>query len=246
MEAKDTFKKQETRIIPEQVPPRFYAQHLKPYEFLKNELAGRRVLELGCGDGYGLFYLAKITSGAVGIDYEEEVILQARNKYRKANLNFLCMSATELGFKDNSFDVACSFQVIEHIAENKLMLYLSEIKRVLRAGGRFYLSTLNLEHNMKSPATYKKNSAHCKEFKLGELKKLLLGVFPSVQVYGLCLAPKHRFYQRLKRIGVFNLFPRRINPVSRFYNRIATGDFTVTTKNLKKASDFICACTKNK
>lgn len=240
------FKKQETRIIPERAPPRFYAQHLKPYEFLKNEAAQRIILELGCGDGYGSFYLARIASRVVGIDYDEEAILRASNKYRKPNLTFLCMNATELGFKDGSFDAVCSFQVIEHIAEDKLTPYLSEIKRVLKAGGRFFLSTLNLEHNMKSPLTYKKNPAHCKEFKLRELKNLLLGAFSSVQIHGLCLSGKHRFYQRLKRIGVFNLLPQRINPVSRFYGKITTGDFMVTAKNLRKASDFICACTKDK
>ncbi|MFH0762961.1 MAG: class I SAM-dependent methyltransferase [Candidatus Omnitrophota bacterium] len=242
---KNNLTKQETRIIPEQAPAKFYAQHLKPYEFLRNDSAGKRVLELGCGDGYGSFYLAKIASRAVGIDYEEKVILQAKNKYRHPNLSFLCMNATNLGFKDNSFDIICSFQVIEHIPENKLMLYLSEIKRVLSPGGRFYLSTLNLEHNMKSPLTYKKNSAHCKEFKVDELKKLLLDIFPAVRIYGLRLAPKHSFYQRLKKIGLLNLLPQRINPVNRFYNRITTEDFIVTAGNLKKASDFICTCTKS-
>lgn len=237
-------KKQETRIIPEETDAKFYAEHLKPYEFVKINAKGKRILEVGCGDGYGSAYLAEAASEVIGIDYEEDVILQAKNKYRVPNLSFLCMDATVLQFKNDSFDLVCSFQVIEHIPEEKLMQYLSEIKRVLKINGEFYLSTLNLDHTMKSPITYKNNLAHCKEFTLVELKELLCGVFSDVEIYGLHLTLKHRFYQRLKKIGIFDFLPDMINPVSRFYNKVTINDFKINSKNLRKAIDFICICRK--
>src|SRR3990167_5258749 len=179
--------KQETRIIPEETAPKFFAQHLIPYEFLRKQAKGKSVLEIGCGDGYGSACLAEAARKVTGVDYEEAVIYQAQNKYRGANLEFARMDAANLQFADNSFDIVCSFQVIEHIPEDALPRYLSEIKRVLKDEGTFYLSTLNLEHSMKSPHTYQKNIAHCREFKLDELKGVLSKIFPRVEIFGLHL-----------------------------------------------------------
>lgn len=236
-------KKQETRIIPEETSQKFYIEHLMPYEFMvKRSIINKQILEVGCGDGYGSAYLAKIADKVTGIDYEEEIIFPAQNKYKAPNLNFLCMDAAKLQFEDNTFDLACSFQVIEHIPEDKILLYLSEIKRVLKHSGEFYLSTLNLSHSIKSPKTYKKNPAHCKEFRLPELKELLLKVFPVIEIYVVHLTAKHSFYQRLKRVGIFNFLPKAINPVNQFYSRMTTADFQITTDNIAKAIDFICVC----
>lgn len=236
-------KKEETRIIPEEIPQKFYIEHLMPYDFMvKRGIINKQILEVGCGDGYGSAYLAKIADKVTGVDYEEEIIFPAQNKYKAPNLNFLCMDATKLHFEDNTFDLVCSLQVIEHIPEDKILLYLSEIKRVLKKGGEFYLSTLNLIHSIKSPKTYKKNPAHCKEFRLPELKELLLKVFPVIEIYGLHLTAKHNFFLRLKKIGIFNFLPKAISPVTKFYNQITTADFQITTSNLTKAIDFICVC----
>lgn len=237
-------KKQETRIVPEEVPPKFYAEHLKPYEFLSAKAAGKKILEIGCGDGYGAYYLAQAAQEVTGIDYENEVILRAQDKYKSSNLKFITMEATDLRFEDGAFDIICSFQVIEHIPEENLPRYLSEIRRALKDNGSFYLSTLNLAHNMKSPVTYKKNQAHCKEFRLPELKGLLSSFFSGIEIYGLQLSRQHNFYQFLKKAGILNFLPAGINPVGRFYNNITTGDFRITAGNLGKAIDFICICKK--
>mgnify|MGYP001572009835 CR=1 FL=1 len=227
--------KPETRIVPEAVPPKFFAEHLKAYEFIKDSVKGKNVLEVGCGDGYGAAYLADMASEVTAVDYDQGIIAAARAKYSRANLKFLSMEAGALRFEDNSFDIVCSFQVIEHIPEAAIGRYLSEIKRVLRPQGSFYLSTLNLEHAVKSPKTYKKNPAHCREFALDELKGLLLNEFPNIDIYGLHLTPRHRFYQRLKKIGL---------PVTGFYDSITTADFQITARNVRRAISFICVCGK--
>ncbi|MEK6568342.1 MAG: class I SAM-dependent methyltransferase [Candidatus Omnitrophota bacterium] len=238
--------KPETRIIPEEVAPKFFAEHFKVYEFLKAKAAGKTVLEVGCGDGYGAAYLADTASEVTAVDYDDGVIAAARAKYSRANLKFISMEAGALCFEDNSFDIVCSFQVIEHIPEAAIGRYLSEIKRVLGPQGYFYLSTLNLEHAVKSPKTYKKNPAHCKEFVLTELQVLLSSEFPRVKIYGLFLTLKHHFYQRLKKIGLFNFLPLCLNPVNRFYGAITTADFKVTANNLRRAISFICVCGKHR
>ncbi|MFH1772512.1 MAG: class I SAM-dependent methyltransferase [Candidatus Omnitrophota bacterium] len=236
--------KPETRIIPEDVPPKFFAKHFKPYEFMAESARGKKVLEIGCGDGYGSFYLSKYASEITGIDYEEEIILTAKNKYRKDNLNFKCMDTGSLEFNDKEFDIICSFQVIEHIPEGKLINFLKEVKRVLKETGKFYVSTLNVEYDMKPNSQYRKNPAHCKEFNFVELESLLREVFTDIEFCGLHLTKKHTVYQRLKKIGLDKLLPYAINPVKRFYSSVTTEDFVISKDKLNKAIDFICLCIK--
>ncbi|MFA4842656.1 MAG: class I SAM-dependent methyltransferase [Candidatus Omnitrophota bacterium] len=227
--------KQETRITPQNSPPKFLAQHLKPYELVREKARGRRVLEIGCGDGYGCAYLAQVAQEIIGIDYCLETILKAEQKYKAGNIAFRCMEATSLDFQDNSFDIICSFQVIEHIPQAQLAQYLREAKRVMKDNGGFYLSTLNLLNAMKPGQAYIKNPAHCGEFTLPELKTLLTGVFPHVQIYGLYLSPKHRFFQLLKKIGIL---------IDGFYNKVTTRDFRIARLKPGQPIDFICFCKK--
>lgn len=237
--------KPETRIIPGDVPPKFFAQHLKAYEFVSGLVKGKKVLEIGCGDGYGSYYLAEHAQSVIGVDYDIDTITHAHTKYVRPNLAFMREDATRLKFENKLFNVVCSFQVIEHIPEDLLASYLSEIRRVLKDGGLFCLSTPNLEHVMKSAAKYKKNPAHCREFRLEELRGFLSRNFSSVEIYGLHLTPRHRFYLKLKKLGLCNFIPASMNPVQRFYRAISTHDFIIASDNLKTAIDFYCVCAKS-
>src|SRR3989338_1356717 len=128
-------------INPEEESPRFVAKHLSAYYFA-GRFAEGSVLELGFGDGYGASLLAETAKDVTGIDLFQKNVDLASSKYKRPNLKFFKMSATALDFSSCSFDLAVSFQVIEHIPQNELPQYLSEIKRVLKAGGKTCLSTL--------------------------------------------------------------------------------------------------------
>lgn len=232
-------------IIPEQANRKFYHQHLYPYYLVKKEVKDKVMLDIGFGDGHGSNYLAEVAREVTGIDCEEENVEPARNKYKKDNLKFKFMSGTELSFQDETFDIVCSFQVIEHIKEALLLNYLSEISRVLKPGGVYYVSTLNKEVSMKPGQPYNKNPYHEKEFNAVEFQELLSKVFPRIELYGLHPARKHRFFQKLKKIGLLKPLPKCVNPLEHFYNNISLQDFEISKNNLRKSLDLICICRKS-
>ena len=231
-------------LIPEEHDPRFVAQHLSAYALTRPYAAGKRVLEVGFGEGYGSSYLAEVAGEVVGIELAPGNIPRAQAKYPRPNLRFEQMDATHPAFPDGSFDVACSFQVIEHIPEGQLLAYASEIFRVLTPSGLCVISTLNLAHNMKPGKSYQKLIYHEKEFTAPELQALLARVFPVVELYGLHLTWRHRFFQRLKKWGLDRLGPAASNPVAQFFARASVRDFRVLRDVSPAALDLYALCRK--
>ena len=234
----------ECGIIPEETDARFLSQHLSAYTFTRQFCRGKRVLEVGFGDGFGSNYLAEVAEDVTGIDLAPGNIPRASAKYPRPNLRFLQMEGEQLSFPDDSFDVIGSFQVIEHIPEPQLPAFLTGIRRVLKPDGVCCLSTLNLEHNMKPGRPYEKLRFHEKEFTATELQSLLTRFFHSVELYGLYMTPRHAVYQRLKRWGLMNWGPARINPVARFYDSMTVDAFQTNRGASRSALDLIAVCRK--
>ncbi|MBI4282444.1 MAG: class I SAM-dependent methyltransferase [Chloroflexi bacterium] len=153
--------------------------------FAREFVSGREVLEIGCGYGYGADNLSESASSMVAVDIAEEHILYCRAKYGRDNLDFLQADGLRLPFRDDSFDVVLSFQVMEHIEPRNVLEYLSEIRRVLRRGGIFLVATPNSRMRLL-PFQRPWNPEHKKEYKDSELGGLLGRVFERVKVYGLC------------------------------------------------------------
>ena len=231
-------------VEPEHNDPRFVAQHLAAYTFTRQFARGKRVLEIGFGEGFGANYLAEEAGEVVGVDLAPGNIPRAQAKYRRPNLRFFRMEGTKLDFPDGSFDVVGSFQVIEHIPEPQLPTYLAEIRRVLRENGVAVISTLNLDHNMKPGTTYQKLCYHEKEFTGPELRALLKRFFPYVELHGLYLTWEHQVMLRLKRWGLNTIGPPRLNPVARYYDRITVNDFRTKPVATRQALDLLALCRK--
>ncbi|MBI4227685.1 MAG: methyltransferase domain-containing protein [Candidatus Omnitrophica bacterium] len=220
-------------LVPEDNEPVFVAQHLSPYAFMRPQVAGGRVLEVGFGSGYGAAYLAEAAAAVVGVDIAPGNPARAQARYGRPSVTFQAFDGAHLPFPDEAFDAAGSFQVIEHVPEPQLAAWLAEIRRVLRPGGRFFVSTLNLEHNQKPGRPYEKFPYHEKEFTAPELAALLQRAFPSVAMYGVHPTWRHRGWRRLKKWG-FN--------ADRFYRQATTADFVVSRRAVRRAMDLLAVC----
>ncbi len=229
------------RILLEKETPLMIARHLCAYRFAKDYVKGKRVLDIGCGQGYGSDYLAQAASSVLGIDYNQDAVRFARDTYRKPNLSFEALDAKDLGSLKPSFDVICSFQVIEHIRDTDG--FLGSIKGLLAEDGVFICSTPNkLDASPRSATPL--NKFHVREFLLGEFRKALGAHFKEVRMHGLKRGLKLNFYRRVKKAGICDFLPDHVNPVKRFYAAAHCGNFVMVMHDLQGALDFFAVCAK--
>jgi len=169
------------RVVPGQVDVDLWNEHLARYLFAARLARRRRVLDMGCGAGYGASELAHTAATVTGIDVSPEAVALARSSYTAPNLKFLAASATALPFPDASFDLITCFEVIEHLDDWRLLL--ESARRLLAPGAQFIVSTPNKSYYAESRAEIGPNPFHVHEFEYDEFKAALESVFPSVTLY---------------------------------------------------------------
>jgi|GEM_PF-1322663 len=119
-----------------------FLEHVSRYMFASALAEGKKVLDAGCGCGYGSYHLARAgASSVLGIDTSDEAIEYCRHHWRHEGLSFLAADVTDTGLDPGSFDVIVGFEVFEHLAEPER--FLVEMHRLLARDGLFVLSTPN-------------------------------------------------------------------------------------------------------
>jgi ubiquinone/menaquinone biosynthesis C-methylase UbiE len=194
-----------TEITSESIPSDnpIHQRLLRPYilapQYVKGDL-----LEVGCGEGRGIDWLLPAVTSYTAIDKIAPVIEMLQQKYPKGK--FLSGNIPPLSsFADNSFDSVVSFQVIEHIQDDRL--FLKEINRVLKPGGIALLTTPN------RPYSLSRNPWHIREYTAQELTNLAKAYFSKVTMHGITGNDKVMEYHarnkksvdRLMRWDIFNL-----------------------------------------
>ncbi len=156
-------------------------EHLHRYYWAASLVAGRRVLDLGSGEGFGSAILAESAVEVVGIDIDEPTIEHSRLNYAGPRLRFELGSAVDLtSFEDASFDVVVAFEVIEHVREQDRVL--EEAARVLTADGLVIVSTP--DRVMYAEGRVDPNPYHERELTLEEFRELLGKRFAHVAAWG--------------------------------------------------------------
>jgi len=115
-------------------------EHKARYRFALDRVSSKdRVLDCASGSGYGSAMLAVQARSVLGVDASETAVEYADRIYRSPSLRFTTGSAYALPLEDQSIDVYCSFETIEHVPEPHRLL--CEARRVLSPGGKFFVST---------------------------------------------------------------------------------------------------------
>src|SRR5437764_10313379 len=86
------------RVIPGEVDIDLLNEHMARYTFAARLARGKRVLDAGCGAGYGSAALAEVSESVTGVDVAAEAVEYARGNYQAANLAFEEASVTQLPF----------------------------------------------------------------------------------------------------------------------------------------------------
>jgi SAM-dependent methyltransferase len=169
------------RVIPGEVDPDLFNEHLARYLFASRIAGGRRVLDAGCGTGYGAAELARAAREVVGIDISQEAVDYARTHYAAANLRFDRSSCLEIPAAGGAFGLVVAFEIIEHLEDWRA--FLREVARVLAPDGRFLVSTPNKVYYGEARAELGPNPFHVHEFDYAEFRAELETIFPRVTVF---------------------------------------------------------------
>ena len=186
------------RIVPDETEKGIVSAHLKRYVFAGQFSRSKQVLDAACGVGYGTYYLASSAERVFGVDRSQEAISYAQKRYSHPRAVYMAMDASALTFDDQSFDVVCSFETIEHLTDAQA--HLESVRRVLKKNGLYLVSTPYVRQTTNSPG----NSFHVQEWSPGDFEKLLGGHFALVRLYG----QKRRqtvLHRLLQKADVLNL-----------------------------------------
>src|SRR5580658_10192696 len=115
-------------------------EHFHRYLWAASVVAGRRVLDLGSGEGFGSAILAGSARHVVGVEIDERTVEHSTLNYAAPNLEFHVGSALDLSdYETGSFGAVVAFEIVEHVDDQEKML--AEVARVLADDGVLVMST---------------------------------------------------------------------------------------------------------
>ncbi|HEX6492297.1 MAG TPA: methyltransferase domain-containing protein, partial [Candidatus Dormibacteraeota bacterium] len=151
---------------------------------------GRRVVDVGSGEGYGAALLAAVAAEVVGIELDPRSVEHARLNHRRSNLEFVQGSVLDrAAYGERRFDVAVCFEVLEHLEEQDVLL--GNIADALTDDGLLLISTPDRE--VYSAPGAPPNPYHVRELNPAEFDALLHAHFPHVAVWGQWTVSGARF-----------------------------------------------------
>lgn len=194
------------------------------YRFAAPFCKGKEVLEVGCGAGLGLGYLARAAARVVGGDVDEANLRLAARRYReRPNVEVRKINAHRLPFEGERFDAALLYEAIYYLERPER--FLEECRRVLRKEGVLLISTVNREWPDFNPSPFS-----ARYFSSRELAALLQGSGFDAALYAAFPAGaksvRDRIVSLLKRGAVsLGLIPKTMRGKT-FLKRIFFGSLS--------------------
>jgi len=101
-----------------------------------------RVLEVGCGEGFGCNFFSRHVRQVTGLDIDEELIERCRERYQRDNLEFVVGDIIQPRKPPcANYDAVISFEMIEHVSQEDGTRMVANVAAHLKDGGLAVLST---------------------------------------------------------------------------------------------------------
>jgi 2-polyprenyl-3-methyl-5-hydroxy-6-metoxy-1,4-benzoquinol methylase len=217
----------------------WFRRHVAVYEWVADRVAGRRVIDMATGEGYGADLLATRAASVVGVEANADAFEHARLRYRRANLRF---ERSMVEVYAEPCDAVVFLQTIEHVRDPDAVL--EHFKAMLAPGGLVVVSTPNVLTLAPPGEERSANPWHVREYRPAEFAALCAAHFAHVELHGLFHARKLALHQvAIDRLG-WDGIHRRLGLTQRFYDRfvpaIAASDFALRAgRDLDRALDLV-------
>jgi SAM-dependent methyltransferase len=215
----------------------WFRRHLAVYEWIAKRCAGLEVIDMACGEGYGVDVLARRARRVTGVDANPEAHEHARLRYSRPGMRFVRDMVERFA---EPCDVVVFLQTIEHVLEP--VSVLRHFKAMLRAGGAAYVSTPNLLMLAPPGAAKSDNPWHLREYRAEEFRDLCASVFERVELLGVFHARKLRLHDLALGAG-WDRLHAALGITGPFYERftpaISARDFALRPGPFERALDFV-------
>jgi 2-polyprenyl-3-methyl-5-hydroxy-6-metoxy-1,4-benzoquinol methylase len=217
----------------------WFQRHVAVYEWVASQVAGKRLIDMASGEGYGADLLAARAASVVGVEANPDAFEHARLRYRRANLRF---ERSMVEVYAEPCDAIVFLQTIEHVQDAAAVL--EHFKAMLAPGGVVFVSTPNVLTLAPPGAERSDNPWHVREYRPDEFASLCAAHFAHVELLGLFHARKLLVHQvAVERLG-WDAVHARLGVTERFYDRfvpaITARDFALRAgRDMGRALDLV-------
>ena len=164
--------------------PRHLGFLLARYKFCAKMLAGKqRVLEVGCGDGFGVSVVRQTVESVHGIDFDPVFVQNARQvNAERTNVSFAELDITKT-CPGEQYDAVYSLDVIEHISKEQEKDYMKNCCKSLKPEGVLIIGTPNICASQYASVWSQVGHINMKDEK--SLRALLLDYFSNVFIFSM-------------------------------------------------------------
>ena len=138
----------------------------------------KEILDLGCSDGFGTYYVAEYAKYVLGVDFDEEAISYAKDN-SSYNIEFRLENFLNKCY--GKFDGIVSFDVLEHIYPEHENEYMETVLKNLKSTGVFVVGTPSLESQKYSKENV--SGAHVNVYKGEDFYVMLKKYFHNVFLF---------------------------------------------------------------
>ena len=216
----------------------WFQRHVAVYAWVAAHVAGKRVVDMASGEGYGADLLARRAASVVGVEANPDAFEHARLRYRGANLRF---ERSMVEVYAEPCDAIVFLQTIEHVQDPDAVL--EHFKAMLAPGGVVFVSTPNVLTLAPPGEAHSGNPWHVREYRPEEYRALCERHFSRVELLGLFHARKLALHAAALKLGWDSLHGR-LGLTRRFYDwfvaAIDARDFALRARrDLSRALDLV-------